>query len=115
MLFPLNYQCETESNIDDTGEFDGEGTLEHIQDDVHMSALEDQPVYRGPQTQSHAKALMKTNLIMNKYFQIDNMLCRALLQLFMVCRVRQRVRFKYMYIYCIWWSLVCCNHTSKIQ
>ena len=34
-----------------------------------MSDLKDQPVYEGPQTQSHTKALMKANLIMN--FQID--------------------------------------------
>ena len=65
VLFQLHYQHETESNIDDTGKFDSE-----IQDDVHMSDLEDQPVYKGPQTQSYTKALMKVNLIMNKYFRL---------------------------------------------
>ena len=50
MLFPLHYQCETESNIDNIGEFDSEGTSEQIQDDVHMSDLKDQPVHKGPQT-----------------------------------------------------------------
>ena len=59
MLFPLHCQCETESNIDNTGEFDGEGTPEQIQDDVHMSDLEDQLVCKGPQTLSHTKALIK--------------------------------------------------------
>ena len=73
MLFLLHYQHETEINIDDTGEFDGKGTPEQIQDNVHMSDLEDQPVYKGPQTQSCTKALMKANLIMNEYFQIDEM------------------------------------------
>ena len=58
-------------HINDIGQFDREGTPEQIQDDVHMSDLEDQPVYEGPQTQSLMKALMKANLIMNKYFQID--------------------------------------------
>ena len=71
MLFLLHYQCEAESNIDDIGEFDSEGTPEQIQDDVHFHDLEDQPVYEGPQTRSHTKALIKANLIMNKYFQID--------------------------------------------
>ena len=77
ILFPLHYQHETESNIDDIGELDSEGTAEQIKDGVHMSNLEDQPVYKGPQTQSHTKALMKANLIMNKYFQIDDMFSPA--------------------------------------
>ena len=71
MLFPLHYQHETESNIDNNGEFDSKGTPEQIQDDVHMSDLDDQSVYEGPQTHSCTKALMKANLIMNEYFQID--------------------------------------------
>ena len=69
MLFPLHYHHETESNIDDIGKFGSEETPEQIQDDVQMSNLEDQPVYEGPQTRSHTKAL-KANLIMNEYFQI---------------------------------------------
>ena len=72
MLFPRNYHHETESNIDNTGKFDSNGTPEQFQDDVQMSDLEDHPVYEGPQTQSHRKALMKANLIMNDYFQIDD-------------------------------------------
>ena len=44
---------------------------EQIQDEVHMSDLEDQPVYKDPQAWSCTKALMKANLIMNDYFQID--------------------------------------------
>ena len=50
MLFALYYHHETESNIDDIGKFHSEGTPEQIQDDMHMSDLEDQPVYEGPQT-----------------------------------------------------------------
>ena len=68
MLFPLHYHHETESNIDDIGKFGSEETPEQIQDDVQMSDLEDQPVYEGPQTRSHTKAL-KANLIMNNIFR----------------------------------------------
>ena len=34
-----------------------------------MSDLEDQPIYQGPQTRIHTKALMKANLIMNECFE----------------------------------------------
>ena len=67
MLFPLNYRCEIESNIDDLGKSDRTAP-EQIQGDAEMSDLEDQPVYQGPQT----KALMKANLIMNECFETDN-------------------------------------------
>ena len=77
MLSLLHYQCETESNIDDIGKFDSEGTPEQTQDDVHMSDLDNHPVYEGPQTQSHTKAL-KANSIMNKCFQIDEMFSPAI-------------------------------------
>ena len=66
MLFLLHYKCEIKSNIDDIGEFDDKRASEQIQDNVHMSDPEDQPLYEGPQTQSHTKALMKANLLMNK-------------------------------------------------
>ena len=72
MLFPLNYRCEIESNIDDLGESDRKIAPEQIQGDAEMSDLEDQPIYQGPQTQSRTKALMKANLIMNKCFEIDS-------------------------------------------
>ena len=78
MLFSLHYQCETESNIDDIGKFDSKETPEQTQDDVHMSDLDNQPVYEGPQTQSHTKALMKANSIMNKCFRIDEMFSPAI-------------------------------------
>ena len=48
-----------------------EGTPEQIQDDDHMSDLEDQPVYKGPQTQTCTEALMKANLIMNEYKSLN--------------------------------------------
>ena len=71
MLFPLNYRREIEGNIDDLGKSDRMAP-EQIQGDVEISDLEDQPVYQGPQTRSHTKALMKANLIMNECFENDN-------------------------------------------
>ena len=50
MLFPLHYQHDTESYIDDIGEVASEGTPEQIPDNVHMSDLKDHPVHKGPQT-----------------------------------------------------------------
>ena len=44
MLFPLNYQHEIESNIDDLGESDRKIAPEQIQGDAEMSDLEDQPI-----------------------------------------------------------------------
>ena len=78
MLFLLHYLHEIESIIDNIGEFDDKQTPEQIQDDVQMSDPEDQPIYQGPQTQSHTKALMKVNLLMNKCFQVDEMFSSAM-------------------------------------
>ena len=72
MHFPLNYHCEIESDIGGNGESEKLMTSEQIQSEVIESDLEDQPVYQGPQTQSHTKTLMKVNLVMNECFQIDD-------------------------------------------
>ena len=72
MLFPLNYHCEIERNIGSNGKPEKLMTSEQIQREVKESDLEDQPVYQCPQTQSHTKALMKVNLVMNECFQIDD-------------------------------------------
>ena len=79
MLFPLHFQCEIKSNIDDIDEFDDKRAPEQIQDGVHMSDPEDKPVYEGPPTQSHTKALMKANLLMNECFQVDETFSPAML------------------------------------
>ena len=71
MLFLLKYRREIESNIDNLDESDRTAP-EQFQGDAEMSDLEDQPVYQGPQTQSHTKALMKANLIMDECFKTDN-------------------------------------------
>ena len=72
MLFLLNYHREIESDVGGNGESEKLKTPEQIQSEVIESDLDDQPVYQGPQTQSHTKALMKANLVMNECFQIDN-------------------------------------------
>ena len=69
MLFPLNYHHEIESDIGGNGKSEKLMASEQIQSEVIESDLEDQPVYQGPQTQSHTKALMKANLVMNECFQ----------------------------------------------
>ena len=74
----MHYQHEIESNIDDIGKFDDKWTPEQIQDDVQMNDPEDQPIYQGPQTRSHSKALMKANLLMNECFQVDEMFSPAM-------------------------------------
>ena len=79
MLFLLHYQHEIESNIENIGEFDDKQTPEQTQDDVQMSDPGDQPIYQGPQTQSHTKALMKANLLMNECFQVDEMFSPTML------------------------------------
>ena len=71
MLFPLNYRCVIESNIDDLGKSDRKIAPEQIKGDAEMSDLENQPIYQGPQTRSCTKALMKENLIMNECFKTD--------------------------------------------
>ena len=71
MLFPLNYHHGLESDIGGNGESEKLPTTEQIWDGVTMSDLVDQPVYQGPETQSHTKALMKANLVMNECFQAD--------------------------------------------
>ena len=68
MLFPLHYQCEIESDIDDIGEFDDKRTPEQIQDDVHVSDFEDQPVFEGPQTQELYKSLNESQFINEQMF-----------------------------------------------
>ena len=72
MLFLLNYHHEIESNVGSNGKSEKLKTPEQIQSEVVESNLVDQPVYQGPQTQSHTKALMKVNLVMNECFQIDD-------------------------------------------
>ena len=72
MLFLLNYHHEIESDIGGNSESEKLMTSEQIQSEVKESDLEDQPVYQGPQTPSHTKALMKVNMVMNECFQIDD-------------------------------------------
>ena len=71
MLFLLNYHCEIESDIGDSHESEKLLTTKQIWDDVTLNDLVDQPIYQGPRTWSHTKALMKANLVMNECFQVN--------------------------------------------
>ena len=74
MLFPLGIRCDTEGILDDIGESENSGNPVPTQvDNFPVSDGEvDQPVYEGPQTQSHSKKLMKANVLMDQMFDIDH-------------------------------------------
>ena len=74
MLFPLGLQCDSESILSNLAEFENTENPELIQvDNVSNSDGEvDQPVYEGPQTQSHTSKLMKANLLMNNLFDVHS-------------------------------------------
>ena len=57
MLFLLGLWHDTESISDDTGEFENSGNPveEHVDNFPIVHGEIDQPVYEGPQTQSHTK------------------------------------------------------------
>ena len=67
MLFPLGLRHDTESILNDIGESEKSGnTVEEQVDNfpnIDGDGEVDQPVYEGPQTQSHTKQLMKANVL----------------------------------------------------
>ena len=75
MLFPLGIRCEIEGILDDIGGSENVGNPVSVQvDNFPVSDDEvDQPVYEGPQTQSHNKKLMKINILMDQMFDIDQL------------------------------------------
>ena len=76
MLFLLGIRHEIEGILDDIGRSENSGNPVSVQvDNFPVSDGEvDQPVYEGPQTQSHSKRLMKTNILMDQMFDIDQIL-----------------------------------------
>ena len=70
MLFPLGIQHEIEDILDDIGGSKNSGNPVSVQvDNFPVSDGEvDQPVYKGQQTQSHSKRLMKVNILMDQMF-----------------------------------------------
>ena len=75
MLFPLGIWHEKEGILDDIGRSVHFGNPVLVQvDNFPVSDGEvDQPVYEGPQTWSRSKKLMKTNILMDWMFEIDQL------------------------------------------
>ena len=67
MLFSLGIQCEIEGILDDISGSENSGNpVSVLVDNFPVSDGEvQQPVYEGPQTQSHSKKLMKANILMD--------------------------------------------------
>ena len=74
MLFQLGLWHDTESILDDTGESEvpRNPTVEQADNLPIVEGEIDQPVYEGPQTQSHTKQLMKANVLMDQMFDIHS-------------------------------------------
>ena len=74
MLFPLGLQHDTESVLDDTGESEviGNPVQEQVDNFPIVDGEVDQPIYEGPQNQSHTKNLMKANVLMGQMFDIQS-------------------------------------------
>ena len=76
MLFPLGVQHDTESILDNTGKSEESGNPVKSQVDnflnIDNGGEVDQPVYEGPQTQSHAKQSMKANVLIDELFDITS-------------------------------------------
>ena len=74
MLFLLGLRHDTGSILTDTDESEISGNpVEEQVDNFPISDGEvDQPVYKGPQTRSHTKQLMKANILMDQMFDIQS-------------------------------------------
>ena len=74
-IYPLGIQCDIEGILDDISKSKICGNTVMVQvDNFPISNGEvNQPVYKGPQTQSCSKKLMKANILMDQMFNIDHM------------------------------------------
>ena len=74
MLFPLGLQHDSESILSNTGESENprNPVVDQVDNFPIVDGEVDQPIYEGPQTQSHTKKLMKANLLMDQLFEVDN-------------------------------------------
>ena len=72
MLFLLGLRRYIEGVLDDIGEPENSGNpvLKQVADFPISDGEVDQPVYEGPQTQSHTRNLMKVNILMVQMFDI---------------------------------------------
>ena len=74
MLFLLALRCDSGSILSNLAEFENTENPESNQVDNFSNddGEVDQPVYEGPQTQSHTRNLMKANAIMANLFDIQS-------------------------------------------
>ena len=74
MLFPLGLRHDSESILHNLAEFENTKNLELTQVDNFSNSVGevDQPVYDGPQTRSHARKLMKANILMENLFDMQS-------------------------------------------
>ena len=72
MLFPLGLWRDTESILTNIGESEKLGKPVPEQVDIFPTSDGelDQPVYKGPQTRSHTRNLMKANILMDQMFDV---------------------------------------------
>ena len=68
MLYPLSFQVQSEQEQHD--DVDNESLVGDQLESVDDS-LEDQPIQQGPMTHCCTRALMKANLLVSEYFDID--------------------------------------------
>ena len=74
MLFPLCFNMESVLSQHDLDMDNSDVVTEEVPWDINEStseSLEGQPIYQGPVTHSHTKALMKANLLMDSHFEVD--------------------------------------------
>ena len=74
MLFLLGLWHDFESILPDIHESESRGNpdLEQVDNFPTADGKIDQPVYEGPQTQSHTKKLMKANLLLDNLFDLES-------------------------------------------
>ena len=72
MLFLLALQHDIESTLNDMGESEilGNPFIEQVDNFPINDGEMDQPVHKGPLTQSHTRQLMKANTLMDQMFEI---------------------------------------------
>ena len=72
MLFLLGLQHDLERILTDTCEsaISGNPAVKQVDNFPISDGEVDQPVYEGPQTQSHTKQLMKANILMDQMLDI---------------------------------------------
>ena len=73
MLFLLGLQHDSESILSDLGESENQGNpvIDQVDNFPPIDGEVGQPIYKGPQTWSCTKKLVKVNLLMNQLFDVN--------------------------------------------